>query len=64
MVAPWLLVIPADLTEAIRVLGLAPERVTTIHCGIAPAYRPQTSEEVAVVRKRLDLPPLTLHTTG
>jgi glycosyltransferase involved in cell wall biosynthesis len=43
-------------SEAIRVLGLSPERLTTIHCGIAPAYRPQSPEEVAAVRKRLDLP--------
>jgi alpha-1,3-rhamnosyl/mannosyltransferase len=42
--------------EAIRVLGLAPERVTTIHCGVSPAYRPQTPEEVTAVRRRLDLP--------
>ena len=51
-------------SEAIRVLGLAPERVTTIHCGISPSYRPQTPEEVAAVRKRLDLPPRYLLYVG
>jgi alpha-1,3-rhamnosyl/mannosyltransferase len=51
-------------SEAIRVLGLAPERVTTIHCGIASAYRPQTPDEIAAVRKRLDLPPRYLLYVG
>jgi alpha-1,3-rhamnosyl/mannosyltransferase len=50
--------------EALRVLGLAPERVTTVHCGIAPAYRPQTPDEIAAVRKRLDLPPRYLLYVG
>ena len=43
-------------SEAIRVLGLSPERVTTVHCGIAPAFRPQPPEAIAAVRRRLDLP--------
>jgi glycosyltransferase involved in cell wall biosynthesis len=51
-------------SEAIRVLGLAPERVTTIHCGVAPAYRPQSPEEVAAVRARLNLPPRYLLYVG
>lgn len=51
-------------SEAIRVLGISPDRLTTIHCGIAPAYRPQFPEEVAAVRKRLDLPPRYLLYVG
>jgi len=51
-------------SEAIRVLGLSPERLTTIHCGIAPAYRIQSQEEVAVVRARLNLPPRYLLYVG
>lgn len=43
-------------SEALRVLGLAPERVTTIHCGIAPSFRPQSPAEIAAVRARLGLP--------
>jgi glycosyltransferase involved in cell wall biosynthesis len=43
-------------SETIRVLGLAPDRVTTVHCGIAPTFRPQSPEEVAAVRSRLGLP--------
>ena len=43
-------------SEAIRVLGLSPERVTTVHCGIAPAFQPQPPEAIAAVRSRLDLP--------
>jgi alpha-1,3-rhamnosyl/mannosyltransferase len=51
-------------SEALRVLGLAPERVTTVRCGIAPAFRPQSLEEVAAVRARLDLPPRYLLYVG
>ena len=43
-------------SEAIRVLGLAPDRVTTVHCGIAPTFRPQTAGVVEAVRNRLGLP--------
>jgi glycosyltransferase involved in cell wall biosynthesis len=50
--------------EAIRVLGLAPERLTTVHCGIAPTFRPQTPHEVAAVRERLSLPPRYLLYVG
>jgi alpha-1,3-rhamnosyl/mannosyltransferase len=48
----------------VRVLGLAPERVTTVHCGIAPAFRPQSPGEVAAVRTRLQLPPRYLLYVG
>lgn len=43
-------------SEALRVLGLAPDRVTTVHCGIAPSFRPQSPLEIATVRARLHLP--------
>ncbi len=42
--------------EALRILGLAPERVTTVRCGIGPSFRPQSPAEIATVRTRLDLP--------
>jgi glycosyltransferase involved in cell wall biosynthesis len=42
--------------EALRVLGLAPNRVTTVHCGIRADFRPQPPEEIAAVRARLALP--------
>jgi alpha-1,3-rhamnosyl/mannosyltransferase len=43
-------------SEAIRVLGLEPRRVTTIHCGISPRFRPHTPAELGEIRKRLHLP--------
>jgi alpha-1,3-rhamnosyl/mannosyltransferase len=42
--------------EAIRLLGLSPDRVTTVHCGIRSDFRPQSPAEIAAVRKRLHLP--------
>jgi len=51
-------------SEAIRVLGISPDRLTTIHCGIASAYRPQSPKEVAAVKTRLDLPPRYLLYVG
>ena len=50
--------------EAIRILGLAPARVTTVHCGIRSDFRPQSPLEVATVRARLDLPPRYLLYVG
>lgn len=43
-------------TEAIRILGLDPNRVTTVHIGVSSNFRIQTTEEIATVRKRLQLP--------
>ena len=43
-------------TEAIRILGLDPNRVTTVHIGISSNFRMQSNEEIATVRKRLQLP--------
>jgi alpha-1,3-rhamnosyl/mannosyltransferase len=42
--------------EALRVLGLSPARVTTVHCGIDPKFRLQSPAEIAAVRVRLSLP--------
>lgn len=42
--------------EALRLLGLPPGRVTTVHCGISPAFRPQPPAVVAAVRARFGLP--------
>lgn len=42
--------------EVIRVLGIAPERVTGIHYGVRPAYRPLPPAVVAAARWRLELP--------
>src|SRR5262245_57767552 len=50
--------------EAIRVLGLAPDRVTTIHCGVGPGFCPQSPSRIAAVRTRLDLPPRYLLYVG
>jgi glycosyltransferase involved in cell wall biosynthesis len=50
--------------EALRLLGLAPERVTTVPCGINPAFRPQPPGSVAAVRRRLGLPPRYLLYVG
>lgn len=43
-------------SEALRVLGLEPGRVTTVHCGIGTEFRPRSPAEVAATRARLGLP--------
>lgn len=43
-------------SEALRILGLSPSRVTTVACGIDPNFRPQSPDEVRAVRERLGLP--------
>jgi alpha-1,3-rhamnosyl/mannosyltransferase len=43
--------------EAQRHLGLAPESVTAMLCGVGPQFRPQPAEVVAAVRARHGLPP-------
>jgi alpha-1,3-rhamnosyl/mannosyltransferase len=50
--------------EAIRVLDLSPDRVTTVHCGIRSDFRPQSPAEIAAVGARLDLPPRYLLYVG
>ena len=50
--------------EALRVLGLAPRRVTTVHCGIREDFRPQSPADIAAVRDRLGLPPRYLLYVG
>jgi glycosyltransferase involved in cell wall biosynthesis len=43
--------------EVIRTLGLAPERVTSVHNGIRPGLRPLPPARVAAVLRQLQLPP-------
>ena len=43
--------------EAQRHLGLSPDRVTAMLCGVGPQFRPQPPEAVARVRARHNLPP-------
>ena len=43
--------------EALQHLGLAPERVTAMLCGIGPQFRPQQPAAIAEVRARYSLPP-------
>ncbi|HEY1192515.1 MAG TPA: glycosyltransferase family 1 protein [Gemmata sp.] len=49
-------------TEAVRAeaqkhLGLAPDRVTAMLCGVGPQFRPQPPEVVAALRAKYELPP-------
>ncbi|HSQ55611.1 MAG TPA: glycosyltransferase family 1 protein [Gemmata sp.] len=50
--------------EALKVLGLAPDRVTTVHCGIREDFRPQSPAAITAVRERLGLPPRYLLYVG
>ncbi len=43
--------------EALQHLGLAPDRVTAMLCGIGPQFRPQAPAAIAEVRARYELPP-------
>ncbi|MFM8273826.1 MAG: glycosyltransferase family 4 protein [Gemmata sp.] len=43
--------------EAQRHLGLSPDRVTAMLCGVGPQFRPQPPEAVAALRARHNLPP-------
>lgn len=43
--------------EAQRHMGLAPERVTAMLCGVGPQFRPQPPGAVAELRARHNLPP-------
>lgn len=42
--------------DVIELLGVIPERVRTIHCGVTPGFGPQPEEEVERVRRRYGLP--------
>ncbi|MCS7021701.1 MAG: glycosyltransferase family 4 protein [Gemmataceae bacterium] len=42
--------------EALLHLGLSPNRVTTVHCGVAEQFRPVGSADLAQVRNRWQLP--------
>lgn len=43
--------------EARRHLGLSPERVTAMLCGVGPQFRPQPPDVLAALRARYSLPP-------
>jgi|SRR5579872_94497 len=43
-------------SEAIRILGLDPNRITTVHMGISSNFRIQTENELFDMRRRLNLP--------
>lgn len=51
-------------TDAIRVLGLNPGRVTTVHMGVGPTFRIQTEDVLRELRSRLSLPNLYLLYVG
>jgi alpha-1,3-rhamnosyl/mannosyltransferase len=50
--------------EAIRVLSLRPEKITTVHVGIRPNLRPLPPTQVAEELQRLGLPPRYLLYVG
>ncbi|MDY3563642.1 glycosyltransferase family 4 protein [Gemmata sp. JC673] len=43
--------------EAQRYLGLSPDRVTAMLCGVGPQFRPQTPDAIAALRAKYALPP-------
>ena len=43
--------------EAQRHLGLAPDRVTAMLCGVGPQFRPQSAQVIAATRAKHGLPP-------
>jgi len=42
--------------EALRLLGISPDRLTTVYCGIGEHFRPVSPEAVAAFRQRWHLP--------
>ena len=42
--------------EVIELLGISPHRVTAVHNGVNPGFRPQSAETIAGVRARHNLP--------
>jgi glycosyltransferase involved in cell wall biosynthesis len=50
--------------EVIRALGVAPEKVTRIHLGVRPEFRPLPREEVCAALDKLGLPPSYLLHVG
>jgi glycosyltransferase involved in cell wall biosynthesis len=42
--------------ELVRLMGVPPERVTAVHNGVGPQFRPLPQEDVTVVRQKLGLP--------
>ncbi len=43
--------------EARRHLGLSPDRVTAMLCGVGPQFRPQSPDVIATLRAKYKLPP-------
>ncbi len=43
--------------ELVAHCGVAPDRVTTVSCGVSPDFRPHAPAELDAARRRLDLPP-------
>ncbi len=50
--------------ELVEHCGMDPGRITTVSCGVSPAFRPHTPGELAAARRRLDLPPRYLLSVG
>ncbi|MDB5308708.1 MAG: glycosyltransferase family 1 protein [Gemmataceae bacterium] len=50
--------------EMIDLLGLSPDRVTTVHNGIGGQFRPQPATAIAATRRKLGLPPRYLLAVG
>lgn len=50
--------------EAVQLLGIAPERITTVHCGIDERFRPVAQHTIATLRQHRDLPPRYLLYVG
>lgn len=55
--AAHILVVSETVREqAIRILGIEPRKITTVHNGIGPNFRPQSPESIAAVRQRWQMP--------
>ena len=50
--------------ELVEHCAVPAERVTTVYCGVSPAFRPHAPAELAAVNRRLDLPPRYLLSVG
>ncbi len=50
--------------ELVEHCGTPADRVTTVYCGVSPAFRPHAPDELAAARRRLDLPPRYLLSVG
>ena len=50
--------------ELVTHCAVPADRVTTVYCGVSPAFRPHTAAELAVARHRLGLPPRYVLSVG